>query len=168
MTEIVKMLKVQYDDSYKMLKSIVEICPDELWKADNNGLPVWNNVVHALMGSDFWLRLDYKADFGSSFCLPEKIGEKLYRDEWCCEKDGSMTKEQVTDLFKIFDVKKDEFFDSLTDDMLCRKILDDMDFTYLSVICAQIRHIMCHVGICQDAVTSFGGEDIPWVAFGEN
>lgn len=39
MNEIVKMLKVQYDDSYKMLKSIVEICPDELWKADNNGLP---------------------------------------------------------------------------------------------------------------------------------
>lgn len=168
MNEIVKMLKVQYDDSYKMLKSIVEICPEELWKADNNGLPVWNNVVHALIGSDFWLRLDYKADFGSSFCLSGNIGEKLYRDEWCSEKDGFMTKEQVTDFFKIFDIKKDKFFDSLTDDMLCRKILDDMDFTYLSVICAQIRHIMCHVGICQDAVTAFGGTDIPWVAFGEN
>ena len=76
MNEIVKMLKVQYDDSYKMLKSIVEICPDELWRADNNGLPVWNNVVHALIGSDFWLRLDYKADFGSSFCLPEKNRRK--------------------------------------------------------------------------------------------
>lgn len=168
MNEIAKMLKVQYDDSYTMLKSIVRICPEELWKADNNGLPVWNNVIHALMGSDFWLRLDYKADFVSSFCLPENLGEKLCRDEWCGEKDGFMTKEQVTDCFKIFDVKKDNFFNSLTDEMLCRKILDDMNFTYLSVICAQIRHIMCHVGICQDAVNAFGGEDIPWIAFGEN
>lgn len=30
MNETVKMLKVQYDDSYKMLKSVVEICPEEL------------------------------------------------------------------------------------------------------------------------------------------
>lgn len=168
MNEIVKMLKVQYDDSYKMLKSAVEICPDELWKAYNNGLPVWNNVVHALIGSDFWLRLDYKANFLSSFSLPEGIGEKLYQDEWCGETDGFMTKEQVMDCFKLFDVKKDKFFDSLDDEMLCKKILDDMDFTYLSVICAQIRHIMCHVGICQDAITVFGGGDIPWAAFGEN
>lgn len=168
MNEIVKMLKVQYDDSIKMLKSVVEICPDELWKAYNNGLPVWNNVIHALIGSDFWLRLDYEADFVSSFSLPEGIGEKLYQDEWCGETDGFMTKEQVMDCFKIFDVKKDKFFDSLDDEMLCKKILDDMEFTYLSVICAQIRHIMCHVGICQDAITAFSGEDIPWVAFGEN
>lgn len=168
MNETVKMLKIQYDDSIKMLKSVVEICPEELWKAHNNGLPVWNNVVHALIGSDFWLRLDYMADFVSSFSLPESIGEKLYRDEWCGENDGFMTKEQVMDCFKIFDVKKDKFFDSLDDETLCRKILDDMDFTYLSVICAQIRHIMCHVGICQDAVTAFGGDDIPWIAFGEN
>lgn len=167
MNEIVKMLKVQYDDSIKMLKSVVEICPDELWKAYNNGLPVWNNVIHALIGSDFWLRLDYEADFVSSFSLPEGIGEKLYQDEWCGETDGFMTKEQVMDCFKIFDVKKDKFFDSLDDEMLCKKILDDMDFTYLSVICAQIRHIMCHVGICQDAIIAFGGGDIPWAAFGE-
>ncbi len=165
MNEIVKMMKVQYDDSYKMLKSVVEICPEELWKAYNNGLAVWNNIVHALVGSDFWLRLDYKADFKSSFDFPENIGKKLYRDEWCGESDGFMTKEQVMECFKIFDVKKDKFFSSLDDETLCRKILDDMDFTYLSVICAQIRHIMCHIGICQDA---FGGEDIPWVAFGEN
>gem|GEM_PF-4552571 len=30
MNEIAKMLKVQYDDSYTMLKSIVRICPEEL------------------------------------------------------------------------------------------------------------------------------------------
>ena len=168
MNEIVKVLKVQYYDSYKMLKSVVEICPDELWKAQNNGLPVWNNIVHALVGSDFWHRLDYKADCKPSLEFLGNIGEKLYQDEGSGENHGVKTMEQVMECFKIFDVKKDKFFDSLDDETLCRKILDDMDFTYLSVICAQIRHIMCHIGICQDAITAFGGEDIPWVAFGEN
>lgn len=167
MNEIVKMLKIQYEDSYKMLKNAVEICPDELWKAGSNGA-VWNHIVHALMGSDFWLRPDYFAEFESCFSLPDNLGEKLSQDEWCNADDGFMTKEQVMDCFKKFDVKKDKFFDSLNDEMLCQKIRDDMDFTYLSVICAQIRHIMCHVGMCGDAITAFGGEEIPWVAFGEN
>lgn len=168
MNNIVKMLKVQYEDSYKMLKSAVEICPEELWKADNNGLPIWNHIVHALMGSDFWLRLDYMAEFSSCLHIPDSVCDRLSQDEWCDEIDGFMTKEQVMDCFKAFDVKKDKFFDSLNDEMLCQKIRDDMEFTYLSVICAQIRHIMCHVGMCEDAILAFGGEEIPWVAFGEN
>lgn len=168
MNEIAKMLKVQYEDSYKMLKNAVEICPDELWKADNNGLPVWNHIVHALIGSNFWLRTDYSENFEFCFDLPDNISEKLFNDEWCNENDGFMTKEQVRDCFKAFDGIKDNFFDSLNDEMLCQKILDDMEFTYLSVICAQIRHIMCHVGMCEDAVIAFGGDEIPWIAFGEN
>lgn len=168
MNKIVEMLKIQYDDSYKMLKSVVEICPDELWKSDNNGMPIWNHIVHALMGNDFWLRLDYMAEFSPCLELPENLRDKLYRDEWCSGNDGIMTKKQILDCFKAFSIKKDKFFDSVDDNMLCEKIRDDMDFTYLSVICAQIRHIMCHVGMCQDAITAFCGEDIPWLAFGEN
>ncbi len=167
MNEIVKMLKKGYEDSYKMLKSAVTICPDELWKADNNGLPIWNHVIHALMGSDFWLRLDYMEEFRSCFALPDNVRDKLCRDEWCTENDGFMTKEQVMDCFKAFDAKKDKFFESLNDEMLCQKIRSDMEFTYFSVICAQIRHIMCHEGMCEDAILAFGGEEVPWVAFGE-
>lgn len=166
MDEIVKMLKVQYEDGCKMLKSAVELCPDELWKADNNGLPVWNHIVHALMGSDFWLRSDYMAEFNPCLPLPDNVRDTLLRDEW--KSDGFMTKEQVMDCFKAFDAKKDGFFGSLNDEMLCKRIRDDMEFTYLGVICAQIRHIMCHVGMCEDAILAFGGNEIPWVAFGEN
>ncbi len=175
MNEIVKMLKNGYEDSYKMLKSAVTICPDELWKADNNGLPVWNHVIHALIGSDFWLRLDYMEDCSLCYALPDnvrgkmpdKVLNKLLNDEWCTENDGFMTKEQVLDCFKAFDEKKDKFFDSLNDEMLCRKIRNDMEFTYFSVICAQIRHIMCHEGMCENAILAFGGEEVPWKAFGE-
>lgn len=169
MDTIVNMLKIQYEDSWNMLKSVVELCPDELWKDDNNGSSVWNNIIHTLAGIDFWLRLDYNAEFESGLkpFLPDNIAEKILNDEWCVREDGSMTKDQVRECFKIFDIKKDAFFNSLNDSMLSRKILDGMEFTYLSVICAQIRHIMCHVGICQEAVYAYSGKDIPWIAFGE-
>lgn len=168
MNKTVKMLKTQYDDSYKMLKSVVEICPEELWNSNNHGMPIWNHIIHTLIGSDFWLRLDYMTDFSSCLELPEKLCDRLYKDEWCGEGDDFMSKKQISDCFKALDIKKEKFFDSIDDKMLTEKIRGDMAFTYLSVICAQIRHIMCHVGMCQDAITAFGGEDIPWLAFGEN
>ena len=37
MDTIVNMLRIQYEDSWNMLKSVVELCPDELWKDYNNG-----------------------------------------------------------------------------------------------------------------------------------
>ncbi|MCM1334502.1 MAG: hypothetical protein NC084_04430 [Bacteroides sp.] len=168
MNETVKMLKIQFDDSYTMLKSVAELCPEGLWSADNHGMPIWNHIIHSLMGSDFWFRLDYLSDHSPCLTIPEKLRDKLYRDEWCGEGDGSMTKEEIADCLKALEPKIDAFFGSLKDETLNQKIRDDMPFTYLSVICAQIRHIMCHVGMCQDAITAFGGEDIPWVAFGED
>lgn len=150
-----------------MLKNIVSICPSALWTADNDGAPVWNQVIHSLMGSDFWLRTDYSSEFVSCLPIPENVRDRLWTEEWCSVQDGFMTKEQVMDALSAFEKKKSEFFSVLTDDMLSRKILPDMEFTYLSVICAQIRHIMCHAGMCAAAVTAAGGEELPWIAFGE-
>lgn len=167
MNELVRMLEIQYNDSLETLKNVVRLCPDTLWAADNDGLPIWNQVIHSLMGSDFWLRTDYESEFISCLPIPENVREQLWSEEWC--SNGSfMTKAQVTDCFDALEKKKSEFFALLTDEMLSRKILPDMKFTYLSVICAQIRHIMCHSGMCAAAITAAGGEELPWIAFGEN
>lgn len=168
MNEISKMLKIQYDDSYSMLKKILSACPDNFWKADNYGLPIWNQVMHTLMGSDYWLRTDYNSKYQCRFDVPENVYDILLADKWCTESDGFMTKTQVEECFKIFDTKKNHFFDMLTDEMLYRKIWDNYEFTYLSVVSAQIRHIMCHVGMCNAAIIAIGADDVEWIAFGEN
>lgn len=77
-----EMLKIQFYDSYNMLKEIVRICPDELWYSENHGLPVWNHVTHTLMGSAFWLRENYNDEFQWGFPFPKDLGEKIINNDW--------------------------------------------------------------------------------------
>lgn len=167
-TALVEMLKIQYNDGFAMLKKLVEGCPDDLWQSENHGLPVWNHIIHTLMGTAFWLRTDYCGDFRFYFPLPENVKEKLEKDEWCGSQDGFMTKEEVSVCIDILEKKLEEFWSSLTDDMLTEKIWGQYCFTYLSVITAQIRHVMCHVGMCNAALIENGFDEIEWIAFGES
>ncbi len=162
-----EMLKIQFNDSYNMLKELVRICPDELWSAENHGLPVWNHVIHTLCGSMFWLREDYNGNFQFDFPLPERLRDKIIQDDWCEISDGAMTKAEVCACIDILDGKLEKFWGSINDNMLNQKIWDNGEFTYLSVITAQIRHIMCHVGMCNAALLENGFEEVKWIAYGE-
>lgn len=167
-TSIINMLKIQYSDSYNMLKEFVRVCPDDLWTAENHGLPLWNHAAHSLCGTAFWFRTDYNADFEWYFPFPENVRDKLEKDDWCSPDEGYMTKEEINACFDILDKKLDEFWGSLTDDVLGNKIWEKYDFTYLSVITSQIRHIMCHVGMCSAALIENGFDEVGWIAYGEN
>ena len=162
-----EMLKIQFEDGWQMLKQFVEICPDALWSAENYGLPLWNHVMHTICGAAFWLRTDYNAEFQFDFPLPPQCAEKLQRDEWCTPADGCMTKAEVQACFAVLDERLAAFWAHLHDGMLHQKIWSDFDFTYLSVMISQIRHVMCHVGMCNAALHEHGVAEVPWVAYGE-
>lgn len=162
-----EMLKIQYYDSYNMLKNFVNICPDDLWSADNHGLPLWNHIVHTLNGSAFWLRVNYSEDFMPLFKFPESLRDKLNTDEWCDLSLGFMTKAEVLGCFEILDEHLDDFWSGIDDNILNDRIWENAELTYLSVISAQIRHIMCHVGMCSAALLENGLDEIKWLAFGE-
>lgn len=162
-----EMLKIQFEDGWQMLKQFVEICPDDLWCAENHGLPLWNHVMHTMMGTAFWLRTDYRAEFQFDLTLPANCAEILLRDEWCTSADGCMTKTEVQACFDVIDARLSAFWAHLDDGMLNQKIREDFSFTYLSVIVAQIRHVMCHVGMCNAALHEHGIAEVPWVAYGE-
>ncbi len=165
---ITQMLKTQFYDSYNMLKEIVRICPDELWSAENNGLPVWNHVIHTLMGNAFWLREDYSIKFQWGFPFPNELGEKIINKDWVDVSDGFLSKEETIKCFEYLDEKLERFWNSINDDMLDKCTWEGNCFTYLSVISAQIRHIMCHVGMCNAALIENGCEEVEWIAYGEN
>lgn len=163
-----EMLKIQFCDSYNMLKELVRVCPDNLWKADNHGLPIWNHVIHTICGSVFWLREDYNSEFKWELHIPEQLRAIILNDGWCSAADGFMTKSEVNSCFDYLDKRLDRFWSILNDDMLNHRIWDNCNFTYLSVISAQIRHIMCHVGYCNAALIENGFEEVQWVAYGEH
>lgn len=161
------MLKIQFYDSYNMLKEFVKICPDELWSSENHGLPVWNHVIHTLRWNAFWLREDYNVEFYWGFTFPEKLGEKIINNDWVELSDGFLTKEEMQRCFDYVDEKLEGFWNTVNDDMLKKNILEGYGFTYLSVISAQIRHIMCHVGMCNAALIENGFDEVKWIAYGE-
>ena len=165
-TSVTEMLKIQYNDGYNMLKEFVKACPDDLWKSDNHGLPLWNHVIHSICGTFFWLRPDYNAELVWEFPIPENLRGKIENDDWCSSDEGFMTKEEINACFEILDKRLDEFWNSVTDDILNNKIWQDI--TYLSAISAQIRHVMCHVGMCNAALIENGLDEVRWIAYGEN
>ena len=163
-----EMMKIQFYDSYNMLKEFVRICPEELYRGTNHGLPIWNHVAHAVCGCIFWLREDYSADPFGEIPLPQRVRDIVLEDEWSDDPGIYMTKQEAEALLDYSDKKLEGFWSSVNDDMLDQKILDDHDFTYLSVISAQIRHIMCHVGMCSSALIENGYDEVKWIAYGEN
>ena len=89
------MLKTQFYDSYNMLKEFVRICPDELWSDENHSLPVWNHVIHTLMGNAFWLRENYSIKFQWGFPFPNELGEKIINKDWVDISDGFLSKDET-------------------------------------------------------------------------
>lgn len=162
-----KMLKIQFYDSYNMLKEIVRICPDELWSWENHGSPVWNHVIHTLMGSEFWLRENYNIKFQWGFPFPKELGEKIINKDWVDVSDGFLTKAEMQKCLDYLDEKLERFWNTVSDDILNKNTWEGNSFTYLSVISAQIRHIMCHVGMCNAAFIENGFDEVKWIAYGE-
>ena len=163
-----EMLKIQFYDSYNMLKEIVRICPDELWYSENHGLPVWNHIIHTLMGSAFWLRENYNDEFQCGFPFPKELGEKIINNDWVNISDGFLTKAEMQRCLDYLDEKLEGFWNVVNDDILNKNTWEGHSFTYLSVISAQIRHIMCHVGMCNAALIENGFDEVEWNAYGEN
>ncbi len=58
MNTLAKKLEAQFDVSLKMLLALIESCPDELWRGKAGGFYFWQQILHVLCGSAFWLRLE--------------------------------------------------------------------------------------------------------------
>lgn len=166
MKQITENLRETFYDSYNMLHRLLEACPDELWKNNEKHMPFWNQIVHSLMGCDYWLRLDYSIKHRYLLELPDSLRE-LSDDEWHDIKHAYLSKTQAKDYFKAMDQKMGKFFDMLDDKILCDFAWSNNKFTYYGVISEQIRHIMCHVGMCNLMLMDNGFDEIKWLANGK-
>lgn len=54
--DMVHILRRQLDPSIEMLKEVIELCPNELWYAENDTPPIWEQVYHTLFWFNAWLR----------------------------------------------------------------------------------------------------------------
>lgn len=54
--EIVLATQGPFLHAWGLLTSYIETCPENIWKEKNGGWPVWQQIAHAVMTLDFFVR----------------------------------------------------------------------------------------------------------------
>jgi len=156
---IVERLGGQFDISFKMLAALIDACPDSLWNEKAGGFYFWQQILHALCGSAFWLRLE-----GEGFAEP--FSERRLFPELDGEPEGRVTKVEMRELADAVASQAQRFFAALPRASLDGPSPAFAGLSRLDVIEGQIRHLMYHVGHCDAALRDRGYACAPWLEFG--
>jgi hypothetical protein len=163
----VESLRGQFSSTFKMLKTFVEVCPQEVWESCFFGFsyPVWYQVFHASFFIDFWFRDAYDGSKYRSAVFDERIPP-----EYEHEVDPALMiprEEMLAFLDKLED-KTERFFNNLHDGMLGDLIVkSDENYTYTDVILGQIRHVMYNVGYLNGILRSLNLDESDWYSYNE-
>ncbi len=152
-------LKRQFDPSFAMFREIIDICPQGLWESVSGGYPFWQQVMHTLMGMQYWLRESdepiSEPDFGLGK-VPD-LGSV---------PDFILSREQVRSFADDVAVSSRKHLDSMNDEKLFRASAVNPKTTYFDNIIAQIRHIQYHVGHCDAILREHGARSSDWREYG--
>lgn len=160
MNTIAKKLEAQFDVSFRMLLSLIEVCPDALWHERVGGFRFWQQVLHALCGAAYWLRLD-------SATFSEPFPERRLFPELDCESEGSVSKQEMRDYAATVAARAGRFFASL-DSAAGPETPShaNAELSTFDVATGQIRHLMYHVGHCDALLRERGIACAPWLEVG--
>lgn len=145
----------QLNMCFDMLEKLVHAVPDKLWSEKRGGFLMWQQIFHALTGSQFWLRSEggeFREPFESLNLYPELDGEP----------EMNLTKEQVLELLDETRELKDRLFDSLREEALEQPSVLYDKITNLDVILGQIRHLMYHIGHCNAILRDTDEQAAEW------
>jgi len=153
-------LRRHLEPSLTMLEHIIERCPPDLWVATVEGVPFWQQVMHALTGVQFWFR-EPAEEF-----QPPDLGQGPVPD--IGEEAGFvLTKEQVQAYLGQIQERVEGYFGQLDDPKLLKASSLYDRCTYTDIVLMQIRHIQYHVGNCNAILGDHGVEAVPWIGYGE-
>jgi hypothetical protein len=159
METIMTILRRQFDPSFAMLREIIDICPQGLWESVSGGYPFWQQIMHTLMGTQYWLResaeLISEPDFGLGK-VPD-LGSV---------PDFILSREQVRNFADEVAISAWKHLDSMNDEKLIRASAVNPKTTYLDNIIGQIRHIQYHVGHCDAILREHRTCPAGWIEYG--
>ena len=158
----------QFNSSYRMLCTLVEVCPDSVWSACYYGFPypVWYQVYHVAFFVDYWFRESYDGSEYRSMVFDERIAPE-YEHE--VPAGVSISREEMKAYLERIAEKLERFFGALTDECLSQPIVPGQDrYTYLDVIASQIRHVMYNVGYLNGILRGLDLPESDWYAYNED
>lgn len=152
---LIRSLKIQLDLSFNMVESQIDACPDSLWNGKTGGFVFFQQILHALAGSLFWMR-EQNGDFDEPFKDREVYPE--------LEKApvGTVSKEEMRALAQKARRLFEAFFAAKDDLWLFEPngIYDKI--TNADAVFGQIRHLMYHAGHCDSALRERGIAAVKW------
>lgn len=155
----------QFESTYKMLVTVVDVCPDDMWYEYFSGVPFWYQVYHSAYFVDYWLRdafdgSEFRSMIFDSLIPPEfehPVGRKL-----------SISRKDMKEYLEKVQHKVTRFFTRLDDAQLGETVDEGQkQTTYADVILAQNRHIMYNIGYLNALLRSRGLEESDWYAYNE-
>jgi hypothetical protein len=141
---------------FEALENLIDKTPDNIWNQKKGGYVFWQQILHAMNGSLYWLRTE-KKDFTEPFS-----DLNLYPE---LEKDPEnvLSKEQIKDLHKQVIELVNSFFDKLnSNNLLEASVLNDK-ISNLDIVFDQIRHLQYHIGHCESILREAGITDLKWL-----
>jgi hypothetical protein len=140
-TKYVSVLHRQFDPSFRMVAELINNCPEDIWNFIPNGKPFWQQIMHILIGIQFWFRESEEKfsppDFGNG-PVPDIDTDAIF----------SLTKKQVNEYQEQMEQRIATFFNKMNDERLLAESYVYQKSTYADVILGQIRHFQHHVGYC--------------------
>ena len=145
--------------SLKMLKKIIDNCPDNLWNKINGGFPFWQQVYHTIEGLDYWFNENGEYRF---YDFKKKVSSDLN-----INTEDYLTKCEIK-IYLNFVLKRIKIFLKKIDDkkILSRSVINNK-FRIMDIILIQIRHLQYHVGHCNSILRTNKIKAAKWQGYGE-
>ncbi len=152
---LIRVMKTQLDLSLNMVKSAIDSCPYGLWGAKAGGFVLWQQILHALCGTLFWMR-------GSSGEFDEPFRDREVYPEFERDPVGTVTKGEMRALAERTSALTEAFFAGKDDVWLLAPSAIYDKRTNAEVALGQIRHLMYHAGHFDCALRERGLTAVPW------
>lgn len=155
---IIDAARTHFRMSFKMLQDIIDKCPDELWNEKRGGYVFWQQILHALTGVDYWMRLK-----NDSFTEPF-AGKVLYPE---LESDpvDSLSREELQQYSDKVAAQCEAFFADRDDTWLAEASVIYDKISNMDIVFMLVRHMQYHTGHCDSILRENGFEAAEWLDY---
>jgi hypothetical protein len=158
---VVEILHRNLAPTLQMLSNVIRTCPDEMWNASDEGVPLWQQAYHTLFWLNAWAR-----DWGYKLEYPSFHSDEA-RD-LIVGASPVITKAQMEAyMAKVFS-DCEALLETVTLELLTQETeAFGKQYTIADRILGQVRHVQHHVGTMHAILKRKTGHTPHWVGFNE-
>jgi len=162
---LIPILRDQFLSCYQMLETLVEVCPDDIWAGEFNGVPFWYQVYHTAYFVDYWYREDSAGAGFPAMRFDPRIPPEFERD---VPGDAFIPRADMREYLRLIRKKLTRIFANMKEsDLSHPAFTQEPEVTLLDAIFSQTRHVMYNIGYCNGILRQRDHAEADWYAYNE-